>query len=474
MHQMSYAHRPDSPILKLGPDFHDAVAPADFPGAVIRFRNQPLAERLGLGGLDEAGWRSHFSRFEALPGALAEPLALRYHGHQFRSYNPELGDGRGFLFAQLREATGDRLVDLSTKGSGQTPFSRSGDGRLTLKGAVREALATAMLRAQGVNTSETLSVIETGEALSRHDEPSPTRGAVLVRRTHSSIRFGTFQRHAFHDRPDLILRLVEHVIETYQPDLQGEADPTAAFFRRVCELSAHLAADWMSAGFVHGVLNTDNMNINGESFDYGPYRFLPKSDPNFVAAYFDHNGLYAFGRQPEAVYWNLSQLAGCLLGLTTEGALSAALEGFAADYRRALGRRIAMRLGLKPKGDEDNAALAAAAFALLAEGADALRWEPLFFDWRGGAASTGRALAGPRRDLYCGEKAHQFRRRLAEFEAHSPQILAHPYFEETEPQELLYPEIEAIWARISDADDWSAFDAKIADLGRMEAALRLN
>src|SRR4029079_4774809 len=133
---------------------------------------------------------------------------MRYHGHQFRTYNPDLGDGRGFLFAQLRDDQ-ERLLDLGTKGSGQTPWSRSGDGRLTLKGGMREVLATAMLEALGVPTSRSFSVTETGEPLQRNDEPSPTRSSVLVRLSHSHVRFGTFQRHAFHDRADHIGLLVD-------------------------------------------------------------------------------------------------------------------------------------------------------------------------------------------------------------------------------------------------------------------------
>src|SRR4029079_14322360 len=138
-----------------------------------------------------------------------QPLALRYHGHQFRVYNPALGDGRGFLFAQVRDAQDGRLLDLATKGSGRTPWSRGGDGRLTLKGGVREVLATAMLEALGVPTSKSFSLFETGEPLERGDEPSPTRSSVLVRLSHSHVRFGTFQRHAFHDRADHIGLLVD-------------------------------------------------------------------------------------------------------------------------------------------------------------------------------------------------------------------------------------------------------------------------
>ena len=158
---------PEQTHAALGADFYDPVRPADFPQTRLRFRNDRWAARLGLDGLSEADWTRHFGRFDPLPGSFPNPLALRYHGHQFRAYNPDLGDGRGFLFAQARDLGDGRLLDLGTKGSGTTPWSRMGDGRLTLKGGLREILATEMLEALGVYTSTTFSLIETGEALVR-------------------------------------------------------------------------------------------------------------------------------------------------------------------------------------------------------------------------------------------------------------------------------------------------------------------
>src|SRR6187200_3305663 len=203
------APHPETTILELGDAFYDRVAPADFPQAILRFRNDRAAAEVGLAGLSDAEWIAHFARFAPIPGSLTEPLALRYHGHQFRVYNPNIGDGRGFLYAQLRDARG-RLLDLGTKGSGQTPFSRFGDGRLTLKGGMREVLATEMLEALGVETSQSFSLIETGEALERNDEPSPTRSAVLVRLQHSHIRIGTFQRLAYFQETENLAKLTDY------------------------------------------------------------------------------------------------------------------------------------------------------------------------------------------------------------------------------------------------------------------------
>ena len=460
----SPAYRPDPVFQDLGPEFADPVEPAAFPADIIRYRNPRAAARVGLEPLTDAEWRAHFARFEALPGNQRRPLAMRYHGHQFRVYNPDLGDGRGFLFAQLREAETGRLLDLGTKGSGETPWSRAGDGRLTLKGGVREVLATAMLEALGVPTSRSFSLIETGEALQRGDEPSPTRSAVLTRLSWSHIRFGTFQRHAAHGRADLTSVLVDHVIANYYPALGNAGDKGAALLSAVVDRAAHLTARWMAAGFVHGVLNTDNMNITGESFDYGPYRFLPHNDPNFVAAYFDSGGLYSFGRQPEAVFWNLRQLAAALVAVSDQGALIEALNGFGGAYREALRGAVLARLGLKPRAPDEDIDLVNAAFRALAEGGERLRWEPFFFDWFGGVASEQRAQTGSRAAIYAGDACTDFRRRLSLYAPDRPERLTHARFDRAEPEELLYDEIEAIWSAIADHDDWTAFEAKLASI----------
>jgi len=470
---VSPAYRPAPQFIALGAEFADPVRPADFPEQILRFRNQSAAATVGLDALSGAEWLAAFARFEALPDNQPQPLAMRYHGHQFQTYNPDLGDGRGFLFAQLREAGTGRLLDLATKGSGQTPWSRNGDGRLTLKGGVREVLAAAMLEALGVPTSRAFSLVETGEALERNDEPSPTRSAVLTRLSHSHVRFGTFQRHAFEERPDNITRLVNHVIENYYPDLAGEdavARP-AALLRAVVSASATLTARWMAAGFVHGVLNTDNMNITGESFDYGPYRFLPRNDPNFTAAYFDQNGLYAFGRQPETMFWNLRQLATCLTLVSEGDPLVEALNGFSPAYRNALIAAMVRRLGLAPTTTQADIALVNTAFKALSTGGDRLRWEPFFFDWFGGLASEARALQGPRADLYGSAEFLTFRSLLAGREADRPERLASAYFQAPEPVELLYDEIEALWSAIADRDDWTPFDAKLAAIESARKAL---
>ncbi|QYJ08234.1 protein adenylyltransferase SelO family protein [Qipengyuania flava] len=446
------SYRPDTPIESLADWIGDPVDPADFPKTELRFRNDRHAASVGLAELSDAEWTRHFGRFEPLEGNLPRPLALRYHGHQFRVYNPDLGDGRGYLFAQMRDAEG-RLMDLGTKGSGQTPWSREGDGRLTLKGAVREILATEMLEALGVNTSKTFSVVETGEELWRSDEPSPTRSAVMTRLSHGHIRIGTFQRLLALEEKEHMVQLVDYCLAQFPgppppEDAPGREEPAVRLMHLVVERMADLAASWMVAGFVHGVLNTDNMNVSGESFDYGPWRFLPKWDPGFTAAYFDHQGLYAFGRQPEALHWNCGQFAIALRLLVDAPPLIAAMERFGPLYMEAIGRRWCWRLGVASRGAEADAALVAACEKALTESGASP--DAFFFTHRG-----GRGAQGPLAEALDGYAAVED---------------SHEYWAGEAPQSMLIEEVEAIWSAIDERDDWLPLTEKVAALRRMGEA----
>lgn len=451
-------YQPAPAFGSLGPLFSDEVKPASFPRHLLRHRDDRAAADVGLETLTDDEWIDHLGRLQPLPRNLDPPLALRYHGHQFRNYNPWLGDGRGFLHAQLLDQHG-RLMDLGTKGSGTTPFSRGGDGRLTLKGAVREILATTWLEALGVNTSRTLSVIETGESLARHDEPSPTRAAVLVRLSHGHVRFGTFQRHAWERSPTRLGALLEYAVDHYVPearDLGG--DLAAAFIQAVARRKARTVAGWMLAGFVHGVLNTDNMNVSGESFDYGPWRFLPHYDPDFVAAYFDHGGIYAYGRQADAVAWNLRRLAEALLPLSSEDELTKAVAAYEPALHRASVEQLLWRLGLESRGLERDAELLPPVFAFLE--ASRVPWERFWFDWYGGEASAERALSGPEAARYAGAAFDAMRAAWSGYAPAEPARLAHPYFAGA-PASMTIEDMEATWAPIAAADDWSALDAAL-------------
>ncbi|HET9629186.1 MAG TPA: YdiU family protein [Novosphingobium sp.] len=449
-------YRPDPQILSLAPWLADAVAPAAFPQAILRFRNNRWAAAVGLDGLDDEQWIERFARFAPLDGNLPGPLALRYHGHQFQSYNPDIGDGRGFLYAQLRDAPG-RLLDFGTKGSGQTPYSRFGDGRLTLKGACREILATEMLEALGTYTSKTFSVIETGEALERGDEPSPTRSAVLVRLSHGHVRIGSFQRLAVLEEHDHLAELIDYCLREFPgppppEDAPGRDEPAVILLHQAVARLADMAASYMVAGFVHGVLNTDNMNITGESFDYGPWRWLPRHDPAFTAAYFDHSGLYAYGRQPSAIYWNCGQLAIALSALAETTPLMAALERFGPLFQEALARRFCWRLGVEPsETDADLALMVAAQQQMVAE---AISPDTLYFRHRGGRAHPSGEFGA-----------------LLAARAPRPGATDDPFWAGAEPPTNHIDVVESLWSAIDRDDDWAPLHAHVAALRRLGHAL---
>ena len=349
---------PFQPSLEsLGDAYWDVVQTAEFPLTKLRFRNDYLLKQLGIksDSVKDIDFEEAYGLFkERIP-----LLALRYHGYQFGTYNPFLGDGRGFLYGQLIDRDG-KLQDLGTKGSGTTPWSRGGDGRLTLKGGLREIIASEALHRLGVTTSRVLSLVETGEDLWRGDEPSPTRSSVMVRLARTHLRFGSCERLLYLKEPKLLEKLLRHVIEIYYPEVAithpvSEQNPHdtrevqfLAFYESLIRRVAKLVAEWMAAGFVHGVLNTDNMSLAGESFDYGPFAFLEHWDPDFTAAYFDQTGMYAFGRQPLTCYNNLRLLQEPLAMLLRREPMEERLNAFADIYKNHYQFCINRRIGLSP------------------------------------------------------------------------------------------------------------------------------
>ncbi len=452
------------PILELGLDFYDEVSAAIFPKATLRYRNSAAAKTVGLEDLSADQWTRAFWNFQPLPRNLQNPLALKYHGHQFGVYNPQLGDGRGFLFAQLLEKTGQKkkIFDLGTKGSGQTPYSRQGDGRLTLKGAFREALCTELLESLGVSTSKTFSIFETGEDLIRNDEPSPTRSAVLVRLSHSHVRVGTFQRLARLGETENLKKLLSYSLKYY--NFNSTTDPATDFLKQVVQRTATLVASYMTAGFVHGVLNTDNINITGESFDYGPYRFLPYYDPKFTAAYFDHQGLYCYGRQPVSFLFALEQLAISMSVVFPDLAYKEILEAFNEDFNSALRTIFLRRLNLIAKDAEsvestaNTADLIATFFTFLEE--KKIPFEQCFFDFFGGWQEQ-RLRTSPYWKQYESSNLKTF---FEKFKVSDSDKMNHPYLKLLAPETLLIEEIEALWHSIAERDDWQPFQQKIEKL----------
>ena len=474
---------PETVHQQLDQRFYRPVSAAQFPLHQLRYRNHEAAQSVGLDHLDQAEWCRHFGQFQPLEGSFPVPLALCYHGHQFGHYNADLGDGRGFLFAQMRDQQ-NRLMDFGTKGSGTTPFSRAADGRLTLKGAVREILATEMLTALDVKTSRSFSVIETRESLERNDEPSPTRSAVLVRLSHSHIRIGSFQRLAYMDDMEGIEILARHVARHYfagsvainppsagliagsghQSPLDADAplaDLLPALLSRVAAAIADTAGRWMAAGFVHGVLNTDNFNVTGESFDYGPWRFLPHFEPGLTAAYFDQNGRYAYGRQPDAASWAVCRLADCFVKLVPQKDLEVRLAAFYPLLETRLARQIQWRLGIVFDSDDTvrDAALARDVFNAAKQ--SQYGFDQIFHDLYGGAARVS------------GYKDDHWRpvlEYLQDARPRNPAALDHPHFQSAKALSMTIDEVEAIWAPIAASDDWSLLAGKIAAIHQMRKA----
>jgi len=310
-----------------------------------------------------------------------------------------------------------------------------------------------------VNTSKSFALFETGEALERGDEPSPTRSSVLTRLSHGHIRIGTFQRLAFLGQTENIAKLVRYCLQNLYGEQPARDDKANALrlFDLVSRATATLAASDLAAGFVHGVLNSDNINVTGESFDYGPWRFTPYWEPEFTAAYFDHYGLYAFGRQPEAIHWDLAQFAGCLSLVTEAPPLSDMLGGWSDRFEEALVAAMLRRLGVASTAPEQDRELTAALIAALSSRAETI--DRIFFDWRGGRdPGVERYSAEPLRAL---AKALEGRERPP----------SHPYWSDPEPCSMHIDEVEAIWDAIAEHDDWRPFNHKVNAIRRMGGAM---
>lgn len=450
----------------LGDEYYDRVTAAEFPQHILRFRNDAILQQLGL--QPETVTDQHFIQaFGQFQGR--EPfLALRYHGYQFGEYNPFLGDGRGFLHGQVQAQDGC-LYDFGTKGSGTTPYSRGGDGRLTLKGGIREVLAAEALHALGVTTSRTFSLIETGESLWRGDEPSPTRSSVMVRFSRSHIRFGTFERLEYHQRPDLIRKLLEHVIDVYYPAARLFTKPQERFLQfydELVERVATLVAQWMVAGFCHGVLNTDNMSITGESFDYGPYAFMDNYDPRFTAAYFDYGGRYSYGNQPIICQMNLKALQKPLQLVMPAAELDSILAQYKDRYYGHYRSLLLRKLGFERLPDELAEALVEQTVQLL--GQVQVGYNDFFLalaqQFNPGWRTELSAILATTLEAADADAAHQ----LASWRQLYHRCLNHlspgeigvvgQRLKQTNPAVvLLRPQIEAIWDPIAIDNDWQPF-----------------
>lgn len=344
----------DNTFVRELPDFAIPWQPDPVPDPKLVYLNHELAAELDLplAMLDEATCAALFTG-QQLP-AEAEPVAQAYAGHQFGGFAPVLGDGRALLWGEVVDRYGNRR-DLMFKGSGPTPFSRGGDGKGALGAMLKEALYGEALHALGIPTTRALAVATTGEWVVRtHRHP----GAILTRVAASHLRVGTFAFFAARGEREKLERLTRYALARHYPERETDtAPPALALLEAVAEQHAHLVAQWMAVGFIHGVMNTDNMTISGESIDFGPCAFLEPFDPQTVFSSIDRFGRYAYREQPRIAQWNLARLAEALLPLldpdphTAVTLANRVLERFPALYEAAWLAAMRRKLGLTPDGD---------------------------------------------------------------------------------------------------------------------------
>ena len=337
------------------------------PAPRLLVLNEDLAAELGV---DAAALRTD-EGVDVLVGRTppegATTVALAYAGHQFGNYSPRLGDGRALLLGELTDTAGHRR-DLHLKGSGRTPFSRGGDGFAAVGPMLREYLVGEAMHALGIPTTRALAVVATGADIARE---TMLPGAVLARVASSHLRVGTFQ-YAGHQDPELTRRVADYAIARHHPEARDARSPYLALFEAVVEAQASLLAQWMLVGFIHGVMNTDNMTISGETIDYGPCAFMDAFDVNTVFSSIDHGGRYAYGNQPRAAAWNLARFAETLVPLMGEDAdaaveaVSGVLATFPDRYHAHWQQGLATKLGL-PDGPGADAGLADALLTLMQE-----------------------------------------------------------------------------------------------------------
>ncbi len=386
----TYAGLPDA--------FYARVDPTPVAEPRLIALNTELAELLGLApaALDPEDAARWFAGNQLPAGAA--PVAMAYSGHQFGGFSPVLGDGRAILLGEVIGRDGVRR-DIQLKGSGPTPFSRRGDGRSALGPVLREYLVSEAMHALGVPTTRALAAVWTGEAVFR-ERPEP--GGILVRVARSHLRVGTFQYFRARNDLDNLKRLLDYAVQRLDPEAAESENPALAFFEGVIARQARLVATWMSLGFIHGVMNTDNTSISGETLDYGPCAFLDQYDPAKKFSSIDHGGRYAFNNQPPIAQWNLARLADTLLPFIDENeeravtAAKTALDRYPAQFQAAMHERFSAKIGIAA-GDDAAAALVEVLLGLMhRERADFTRTFRLLADALDGDDATLRAeLATP-------------------------------------------------------------------------------
>jgi uncharacterized protein YdiU (UPF0061 family) len=358
----------DNTYARLPRRFHVRQDPAAVSRPRLLLLNGELCAELGL----DSDWLGSPDGVAVLAGnavpAGAEPLAMAYAGHQFGGFVPQLGDGRAILLGEVLDRQGERF-DIQLKGSGRTPFSRNGDGRAWLGPVLREYIVSEAMHALGIPTTRALAAVSSGETVYRE---TALPGAVLTRVARGHVRIGTFEYFAARGDTQAIRQLADYVIARHYPEARADERPYRALLTAVIDRQARLVARWLGVGFIHGVMNTDNMSVSGETIDYGPCAFMDAYHPGTVYSSIDRGGRYAYGNQPSIAHWNLSRLAQSLLPVIDEDGdkaveeAQAAIDGFPARFESAYLERFRAKLGLREEHPGD-AGLIADLLAAMAE-----------------------------------------------------------------------------------------------------------
>jgi uncharacterized protein YdiU (UPF0061 family) len=336
----------DNSYARLPSHWYQSVSVTPLKNTHLISFNAPLAQSLGLNPCEWAPSQlvDTFTTEQGPEGA--EPLAMKYTGHQFGVYNPDLGDGRGILLGEHLDPKGNRW-DFHLKGAGKTAYSRFADGKAVLRSSIREYLVSEAMFGLGIPTTRALAIFGSEEFTLRNGaEPC----AQVLRVTPCHIRFGHFEYFYYSGQHEDLKQLADYVIDRYYPDAKQAENPYLFMYQQVVERSAYLVAQWQSYGFVHAVMNTDNMSIIGETFDYGPFTFMDRYEPDHIANKNDDRGRYAFSNQPSIMQWNLAALAQALIPLIDKSDLEAQLDRFSTLYFDAYYTKLSQRLALPNPG----------------------------------------------------------------------------------------------------------------------------
>ena len=382
----------ENTFVRLPEAYYSRQQPTPLPAPYLVNFNPAAAALLDLDSAEaeRAAFVEYFTGNRLLPGA--EPLSMRYAGHQFGYFVPQLGDGRAILLGEVRNRAGE-LWDVQLKGAGLTPYSRMGDGRAVLRSTIREYLCSEAMHGLGIPTSRALCITGSDEEIYRERIET---AAVLTRLAPSHVRFGSFEVFSPRRQQAEIERLADYVIERHYPELANAADKYVRLLDAVSQRTARLIAQWQAVGFMHGVMNTDNMSILGITLDYGPYGFMEAYDPKPICNHSDHEGRYAFNEQPEIGLWNLSCLANALAPLVPQEAAVEVLRGYAQAHFDHYTRLMGEKLGIRNASREDIPLMADLLEMMQAGGVD----YTTFFRSLGNFDSAPQALNAPLRDHF--------------------------------------------------------------------------